>query len=168
LREKAASLYDEALSLYKKQRYQEALKRFRQVQRLISDYGRTERYISRLQDIMESERKRAEEETKEERLATKAASLYDEALSLYQRGRYRDALEKFKETQRLIPDYERTAYYISRVQEDIQRERRRLAEAKEVELKEAEAEELELREKAASLYDEALSLYKKQRYQEAL
>ncbi|UCC95638.1 MAG: tetratricopeptide repeat protein, partial [Candidatus Omnitrophota bacterium] len=143
LRDEASSLYDEALSLYQRQRYQEALNKFRQVRRLIPDYGRTEYYMSRIHKDMEGQVK---EEKKDRKLRARAAKLYDRALSLYEKGRYHEALKKFRQVQRLIPDYGRTEYYMSRIHKDMEKERRKI-------------EDVVLKEKISALYEQACFYY---------
>lgn len=46
----------------------------------------------------------------------KVASFYREALTLYREKKYKEAYQKFKKVEKLVPNYAQTAYYLSLIE----------------------------------------------------
>jgi len=206
LEAKVLPLYREAIALYKVKEYEKSLEKFKEVQAMLPGYARTAQYIERsipeaiakakeqkLERTRQEKRRILKEAEKERRLSLQeqAATLYQEARSLYKAKEYEKALEKFKEVQKVRPNYQSTEKYIVRTTRDIAQQKEREAQAKrrEEEARRKEEEQLRLQrlreeeralkekeearrrkreEKAASLYNEALAFYKQRKYDLAL
>lgn len=116
-----------------------------------------------------------------------AQRVYDEAVSLYRQQKYHEAKESFEYVETLVPDYKATRSYMKIVEQDIfeadavaakmqkeelDRQKNELAQArqrekelwrKELERKEHEREE-RLQKKAEEVYEQALDLYREEKY----
>jgi len=144
LKEEADFLYNAAVSLYKKMFYDEAKGKFYEVQKLFPNYKNTIEYLDKTEAAIqkqEIERKRIaqkelEGRLKAERLAKQradevekrqkemkknreAAMLYKSALSFFDNQLYTQALEKFKEVQKVYPNYKSVKKYVLRTEKTI-------------------------------------------------
>ena len=205
LKEQAESKYKYAYSLYKNKKHQQALEKFKELEGVCPDYKSTRTYIRRISGEIEEAKidylidkantlydrakyQEAEEiyrqvialepnnrtalnhlqlipqkiqEQKTEQLKLKAQTVYEQAYYLYRNGKYKNALEKFKEVRNILPNYEKTEYYIERTSEYIQKEK------EQMQAEQKRKEETARSEKVNSLYNEAVSLYRAKNYEQA-
>ena len=97
----------------------------------------------------EAKRRQRLLEKREEKRKNKqqAKVLYSEAVSLYKGKYYLAAQEKFKRVERLVSDFKWTGYYLNRIPDDIEQEKKRLeSERKRQEAKEKREAEYNLRQ----------------------
>jgi TolA-binding protein len=131
------------------------------------------------------------EKERKESVSRQAADVYDQAVDLYKKKKFAEAKKKFEEVSWVLPDYKATMKYLSRIDDDAQKERERLAEEQKKTLEQQRWEEVveqkkqevarqheqeikdrerkkQLEEQAQFLYTAALSLYDKKNLDGAL
>lgn len=116
------------------------------------EQARLERERKEKERLEKERQKQLELEKKEQehRLNEQAKVFYDEAISLYNSKNYEQAQVKFEQASQVVPNYAKTDYYLKRIPQDIERQKRR-----------------KLREKIQNLNEEAKSLYRDKNYNEA-
>ncbi|MDD3296539.1 MAG: tetratricopeptide repeat protein [Candidatus Omnitrophica bacterium] len=165
-------LYDAALTLYQEKKYSEAYKKFQEVQALSSGYLGTAHYLKLIPQMIEREKQLAQsqekakllrqDKAKEDAFRERLASVYKLAISLYREKNYPQALVKFQEVQSLEPDYLSTSHYLKIIPELIEKQKSASLAKQEKEQKQA------FKERLASVYKLAISLYKEKNYPQAL
>ncbi len=137
---KVDSLYVSALQLFASRKFTEAKEKFLELAGVDPAYKNARDYLSRIdKDIREEAARQARAAAEEQ-----AAEPYAQAVTLYHDGDFESAKAKFLKVVKLVPDYKKTRFYLSHVDED--------AHAKNREL------ELERLAKAENLYREAIAL----------
>jgi len=164
LENQAKELYSQALSLYRKKRYNKAYNKFQQVQAVVAGYARSQSYLDRIPGLIEAQQKKREAEAEAARrkeAELKASNLYKQALSLYNQKQYSQALGKFQELEAFSPGYRHSERYLAKIPGLIEKERQE-RRAREVREKEQAIEN-----QAKETYRVALSLYQVKKYKEA-
>ena len=87
----------------------------------------------------------------------KAAEMYNDAARLYEAEEYEMAFERFKQAQKISPDYDRSKYYLRQIEEDLKDPKR---QAELIRERDEKREKSSLRKKAKTLYRQAERLYK--------
>ncbi|MBU0693299.1 MAG: tetratricopeptide repeat protein [Candidatus Omnitrophica bacterium] len=161
---KVSRLYVRALFLYQQEECLQAFELFKQIERLLPDYRETSYYLKRISvDLEKQIEETTEEEIKEEPKGLEGKEtvwgkeislLYEQAINLYQEEKYGRAYEKFKEVEKLVPDYKATAYYLKAIPQDIEGQ----LENKRIPSKE------EPQTPPSRLYEQALALYREKKY----
>jgi len=199
-------LYEEAVRLFKGQKYVTSKKMFDQVEMIVPGYRATRNYlmilshkIKRVQQTLGKERfkenvaARREERAEWRRIVAESEKklklklkeqvdpLYKEALQLYKSRKFKLAKDYFAEAENTFPGYKDTGKYLTRIDEDIQQEEKRLMEEKrkrELLARKKEKEEWQrileesarelqkkLKEQAEPVYRQAIDAYKKRRFE---
>jgi tetratricopeptide (TPR) repeat protein len=146
-------IFDKAYFFYQGQEYLKAERLFERILALNPENTVALFYLERISVKMEDKRKF---ELKEE-----VRGIYQQALDLYQNQDYQSALYKFKKIQDIWPGYEKTAYYLEAIPQDMEKRQQ------EKEIVKVEKESLE-EQKLLSDYSKAVRLYKERKYEDAL
>jgi len=143
------SFLDKANTLYQEEQYTQAEGVYKQVLELEPQNRTALRYIELIPQKIREEEK--------EQLRLRAEPVYEDARSLYNQKQYSQALEKFKETEGILPGYKKTQYYLECIPQDIQREEEYLAAEQE------RQEELAKKEKERQAREEKARLEREQK-----
>lgn len=144
--------YKLALALFKKEKWELSLEKFKEVESKIYDYKKTSRYIEQTLERI----KRKEENTQ----AIEIESLYKQAVILYKNQEWSAALDRLQEVAKQEGRYRNTDIYIKRVKKHLEVERQALKNNK--------LQEQVLIDEAESRYLEARQLYKERKFHAAL
>lgn len=158
---KAKQLYSSAVSLYRDKRYQEAYAKFQELDSFSPDYARSSYYLVKIPELIsaaENKRKSEQELTVKRETELKAKQLYSSAVSLYKEKQYERAYAEFQKLDNLMPGYQRTGSYLTRIPELIQQQQS-IKRAKEAREKEAA-----IKGQVKDAYQTAISLYKAKSY----
>ncbi len=142
--------YNQAMTSYQQGDFESAKQKFLEVTAIFPEYKETGKYIARIDDDIERQKK----EIDERKRAESADSNYTQALALYQAGDFVSAKEKFVKTEIAYPDYKDTSRYLARIDSDIA-------------LKKQQDDQTRRSLEADPVYLQALSLYKEQEFYEA-
>jgi outer membrane protein assembly factor BamD (BamD/ComL family) len=147
------SVYNEAVSLYAKKRYQESLSRFMHIESIQPEYKQTSFYIKNIPEVL-AEKENQKILEKVERKEVKL--LYKKAVRLYKKKLFEESLKVFKEIDSKLPGYAKTSRYIKKInslnEENNAKKYKKQDNSKNL----------------AFLYKDALSFYKRKHYEEAL
>jgi TolA-binding protein len=146
---RAEVLYSDALKLYADRQFVDAKARFVELVGLDPANKNALMYLARIDEDIRKESARIKRESLEGRVAEP----YAQAVTFYHDGDFELAKTKFLEVSRLISDYKKTRFYLSRVDEDIRT--KKIVEDKERMLK------------AEGLYKQAMDLMAKEKMVES-
>lgn len=144
--------YKLSLALFKKEKWELSLEKFKEVESKIYDYKNTSRYIEQALEKI----KKNEETTQ----AREIESLYKQAVILYKNQEWSAALDRLQEVAKQEEHYRNTDMYIKRVKKYLEIERQALKSNK--------LQEQVLSDEAESRYMEARRLYKEKKFHAAL
>lgn len=143
LKEEAETIYQKGRASYEKGDYERARFYFQEVEKILSGYRSTAKFLERTaEDIAREERRRLKKEhrqmasarfketrqehdEKQQRLQALQAEtqgLYDEARDFYQKRDFRKAKQIFKKIADTVPDYKSTDKFLERINVDIKNE----------------------------------------------
>lgn len=133
-KEKAAgALYTEGVALYNSEQFDEAKKKFIEVQVSIPNFKMISDYLDKIDDDII--RKKEKELVRLREL--QAEGPYNQAITLYQQGDFQTAKQKFLEVTAVFPEYKETGKYIARIDDDIVRQKEEIAARQRAESAEA-------------------------------
>ncbi|MFT5387642.1 MAG: TolA-binding protein [Candidatus Omnitrophota bacterium] len=210
-------VYEVAVDNYKENKWLEARNSFERVDGMFPNHKATRSYLMIIDQKIQKEqqeiiekivrkegiakkkekllwKKRLEDKERERSnaLRNQADALYIEALSLYRVRHYTQAKAKFKEVERVFPDYKKTIKYLSRITADVEgrgglakeeemladvdrqiklvQKERRTRQETELALKSVAEEDRikRIKEEADFVYEAAVGLEKIHNYEEAL
>ena len=143
LKEEAETIYQKGRASYEKGDYEKARFYFQEVEKILSGYRSTAKFLERTaEDIAREERRRLKKEhrqmastrfkeTRQEHdekqqrlqaLQTETQGLYDEARDFYQKRDFRRAKQIFKKIADAVPGYKSTDKFLARINVDIKNE----------------------------------------------
>ncbi len=165
LQRKISKLYKEGVSLYRYKKYNQALEKFTDVQKLMPGYAKTEYYLSRIN---------------KDTNAKTISPLYEEAITRYNKGELDKAESLFKRIISLDPTHIKAKKYLEHfipkkrkeIQDIVRRREKEMQDIikrKEDEKRQKEklVKEKETEKKVDNLYKEGLGLYKEKKYEES-
>lgn len=135
-------VYAQAVVLYNTAQFEEAKKKFIEVEALFPDYKDVSKYLEHIDDDIIAQKEKDLAHLKE----LQVEGPYREATLLYQSRDFIAAKSRFLEVMAVYPEYKDTALFLNRIDDDIERQR------KETALRERT-------EQAETLYQQALELY---------
>ncbi|MCF7907593.1 MAG: hypothetical protein K9L86_01790 [Candidatus Omnitrophica bacterium] len=165
LKKQAASIYSDAISLYRSKNYSEAQVKFQEVESILPGYSRTEYYLKNIPRLLEeqvNQKEAAVEAKRKKDEQLKAKNLYSAAVSLYREKQYEAAYAKFQKLAAFSPGYSNSDSYLAKIPGLIESDKR-IKRAKE-----ARERELAIDAQTKDYYNVAISLYKVKKYKEAL
>ncbi|MBU1122112.1 MAG: tetratricopeptide repeat protein [Candidatus Omnitrophica bacterium] len=113
--------YKEAITLYKKKMYLDAINKFKEVNESWPKYEKTEQYIKLI--FVELKKDRDDKDENKKMIDATAEGKYKEACFLYNGREHKKALEKFKQLEEFYPNYKDTFIYIHRITKKVQEDR---------------------------------------------
>ena len=185
LSQKVKSLYGEAVYLCSNNEPDKAKGVCAEILQLDPGHKGAQHYLEvKIPDKIR-QREKSKKRQEEQKLKKQLSGLYSKALSLYRKKDYPQALEAFREIEKIKPGYSNTARYIETIsgvlkdkkkvitaapkestEVDTQEGESDLAETKKVK-EEAKQEELARKQQALKNYKQALSLYRQKQYSQA-
>ncbi|MBF0123131.1 MAG: tetratricopeptide repeat protein, partial [Candidatus Omnitrophica bacterium] len=150
IRDRAESVYSEAMTAYDKKEYEKAKSGFQEVETIYPNYKKAAYYLGGIDEDI----KRYQQQIAREKLEKEAERIYVQAVSFYGSEQFEEAKKKFIDLAAILPDYKQTTFYLDRIDDDIIRK-------KEKTLNDVRQRRAEL------LYNQATSLYQNTDYQQA-
>ena len=128
LNKQAKTIYDQAISLYRAKKYEQAQEKFKQVAKIYPNYSRTDSYLSRIPKYIQEgkerkqkeEQKKLEKEKREKELAQKREfkgeinSLYKQATTYYKNNQFDQAKDAFNKILSLDSGHRGAKDYLGR------------------------------------------------------
>ncbi len=150
-REKEADIsYIQAMALYQAGQYEEAKKKFVDVESLVPDYKQTSDYLERIDDDIMRKKEADLARMKEEQVK----GLYNQAMALYHNGEYAQAKDSFLQVEVIYPGYKETTRILGVIDIQIDKQKK-------------DALDRHRAEQAEQVYIQAVALYQTNEFVEA-
>ena len=155
LKKEASLLYNQAISLYRKEAYNDALISFNKVKDLTPGYKKVDYYITSSSQRIEVK----EQDDEKRRVKEQIDGLYKEGISFYKNNLLDNAEETFNEIISFDPSHAKAKFYIKKL----------LPQKREkIQIRDQREEQKKFKQQAAELYKQAIILYHKKMYNDAL